>query len=72
VLLAPIHTYLTRLARLGPEQVDTMYQRLIQQVPGCEARDGKKSHASVLSLAFPRGGSSSSRRADLLFDAACS
>jgi len=22
--------------------VDTMYQRLIQQVPGCEGEDGKK------------------------------
>ena len=34
--------YLTRLARLASEQVDTMYQRLIQQVPGCEGEDGKK------------------------------
>ena len=68
MLLAPIHTYLTRLARLGPEQVDTMYQRLIQQVPGCEGEDGKKSHASMHSLERTL----SSRRADLLFDAACS
>ena len=39
--------YLTSLARLAAEQVDTMYQRLIQKVPGCEGEDGEKSHTSM-------------------------
>ena len=60
--------YLTSLARLAAEQVDTMYQRLIQQVPGCEGEDGKKSHASMHSLERTL----SSRRADLLRRSMCS
>ena len=54
--------YLTSLARLAAEQVDTMYQRLIQKVPGCEGEDGEKSHAS---MQYSLEGISSSRRADL-------
>ena len=54
--------YPTRLARLAAEQVDTMYQRLIQKVPGCEGEDGEKSHAS---MQYSLEGISSSRRADL-------